>query len=709
MGQEDILDIRKAVIKAYRASGSKALSLAEIEASVSERPGVNVARLGLAIDSLVRAGRLREIDPGRWALVRARNVVVGRLDMTRNGYGFVDAPSGSIYVAGGDLAGAMHGDIVGVRLNPRRGGQRGLSGVVDEIVERTRTEIAGRFEKLGRGGIVVPSDRRVRGELFLDSGHTAQARHGDMVVARITRYASARTAMQGEIVRVLGPEGAAGGDIELIIHEHGLHTDFPNEVATAAENIPQAAEGDWGETRRDLRDLLTVTIDPVDARDFDDAVSVARMDGGFRLWVHIADVSHYVPWDGAIDDEARQRATSVYLVDRVLPMLPERLSNGICSLKPAEDRLSVTVEMDLDRTGMVEDARFYDSVIRSDRRLDYGQVDGWLSGGEPWPSDLTDDDRVRTLLTDLAALAGKLGDRRVGRGGLDFETVEAKVWLDAEGKPTGVTIRERTTATNMIEEAMIAANEAVARFMAEADAPMIYRIHERPDPDALVSLGAILREFDYPVKDVSNASPATFQKIVKFAHSRPERLLINSLLLRALKRARYADSLGPHFGLASEAYCHFTSPIRRYPDLVVHRLLKARSAGTLATDPLVVAMSQELGWLADHSSTMEREAQWAEDDSVKLKLVELMAEHVGEVFDGIITGVTSFGLFVQLPNTAEGLVHVSAMLDDFYRLDAERSLLWGERRGRTYRLGDQIRVRVMDALVSDMRIDLEIA
>ncbi len=705
------LDIRKAIIKAYRGAGGRPLTRDEIAASVAERPGVKLSRLDIAIGSLVRAGRLRETEPGTWALVRERAATVGTLEMTRNGYGFVDAPGGSIYVAGKDLSGAMHGDTVGVRLNQRRSGDRGLSGIVVEIVERKRHDLVGRFEKLGKGGLVVPSDRRVRGDLFVDSGATMDAVTGDMVMARIIRFPTSQHSMQGVVTEVLGPENAPGVDVEVIIREHGLRTAFPADVLAAAERIPQAAEdeAEWGSDRCDLRGLFTVTIDPVDARDFDDAVSVERHDGGWRMWVHIADVSHYVPWDSVIDQEALKRATSVYLVDRVLPMLPERLSNGICSLNPETDRLTVTVEMDLDKTGLVESARMFDSVIRSDHRLDYDQVDRWLAGDEPWPDPGGGDAEPRRMLEDFREVATKLGERRVARGGLDFETVEAKVQLDAEGRPTGVTLRERTVATNMIEESAIAANEAVARFMAAGGSPMIYRIHEEPDDDALTPVAAILSEFDYPIKDVRGATPATFQKIVRFAHTRPEKLLINSLLLRALKRARYVDYLGPHFGLASEAYTHFTSPIRRYPDLVVHRLLKSKLAGALREGGPLQPMVDSLGWVADHSSSMEREAEWAEDDTTKLKLVELMADHLGEEYEGVITGVTSFGMFVALPNTAEGLVHVSAMTDDYYRFDAERHLLWGENRGRTYRLGDQLRVRVVEAIAADLRIDMEVA
>ncbi|TLM98451.1 MAG: RNB domain-containing ribonuclease, partial [Actinobacteria bacterium] len=301
-----------------------------------------------------------------------------------------------------------------------------------------------------------------------------------------------------------------------------------------------------------------------------------------------------------------------------------------------------------------------------------------------------------------------LDERRVARGGLDFETVEAKVKLDENGKPLEVVIRERTQATNMIEEAMIAANEAVARHMRDVEAPMIYRIHENPDPDALEHIAVVLKEFDYPMKDVHGASPATFQRIIKFAHDRPEKRLINSLLLRALERARYVDYLAPHFGLASDAYTHFTSPIRRYPDLIVHRLLRAQLVGALETDQNAARMVPELAWLAEHSSFMEREAEMAEDDSVRFKLCELMADHVGETFDAVITGVSTFGFFVQLDNTAEGLVHVESLAGDYYRYDPQRFALVGDDRGRQFRLGQPLRVRLQSVSLADSRMDFEV-
>lgn len=642
--------------------------------------------------------------PKRVAKAQRSGLVVGRISMNRKGYGFVEAPEGDIYVAAREVHGAMHGDTVGVKVHTARGHQ-GKSGAVVKVLERANETVVGRFERHGRMGVVVPADPRIVHDIFVPNTATADAQTGDVVVARLTAYPSRHNAAQGVVIEVLGNAETPGIEIEIIIREHSLRTEFPPEVTEAAEAIRlDAAEALRDPAREDIRDWFTITIDPADARDFDDAITCERtQDGGYRLGVHIADVSHYVPWDGVIDAEARKRATSVYLVDRVLPMLPEHLSNNICSLNPGEDRLSFSVVMDLDHDAVVRDYRLMKSVMRSDRRFNYGEVQRWLDGVEPFP-----DAESERILREFARVAALIGKRRVARGGLDFETVEAKVRLDENGKPLEVVLRERTQATNMIEEAMVLANEVVARHMTAAKAPMVYRIHEDPDPDALGQVAVILKEFDYPIKDVHGASPQTFQRIIAFAHDRPERLLINSLMLRALQRARYVDYLAPHFGLASEAYCHFTSPIRRYPDLLVHHLLAAQLLGKLEEQP-AVSMAPELEWLAEHCSTMEREAESAEDDSVRVKLAELMSEHIGEEFEGIITGVHSYGMFVQLDNTAEGLVHVQSMTDDFYRLDAEHFMLIGDERGRHFRLGSRVRVRILDVSVAEGRIELELA
>lgn len=631
--------------------------------------------------------------------------VVGRISMTRRGYGFVGAPDGDFYVSARDTHGAMHGDTVALRPDVKRGGQ-GRSGVVVRILERANTQVVGRFEKHGAIGIVVPSDRRIQYDIFVASSAIGDAVTGDIVVATITGYPSRTHSAQGVVAEIVGHEGDEGIEIEVIIREHGLTTEFSEEALAEAEAISLdvgsalASEPE----RRDIRERFTFTIDPVDARDFDDAITIDHIDGLTRLGVHIADVSHYVGWDSAIDVDARQRATSVYLVDRVLPMLPEKLSNTICSLNPHEDRLSFSADIWLDSDAVVQRYELYPSAMRSDRRFAYGEVQRMLDGEEPFP-----DAESERAVRDFARVAEKIRQRRIARGGLDFETVEAKVKLAEDGTPIEVVIRERTEATGMIEEAMVLANEVVAGHMLAAKAPMIYRIHENPDPDALGHVAVVLKEFDYPIKDIHGASPATFQKIIRFAHDRPEKRLINSLLLRALERARYVDYHGGHFGLASESYTHFTSPIRRYPDLIVHRLLRAQLAKRLERDPNATGMVPELEWLAEHSSHMEREAEMAEDESVRFKLTQLMAEHIGEVFSAVITGVTTYGMFVQLDNTAEGLVHVDSMADDYYRFDPQRFSLTGEKRGHDYRLGQPVQVKLVGASIAEAKLDFEIA
>jgi len=688
--------VRKVILKALKASDTPLSVEALLKGAAKGTPPAQVRD---TLRHLIGSGHVVERPKGLYTALEARNTATGRLTVNPRGYGFVATPAGDVYVAGTDMHGAMHNDIVSIRIF-QHPGKAGPAGEVSGIVTHANERIVGRFEKSGKLGVVTPTDRRVRGEVLVGREGFGGATTGQIVVARITQFAGPTTATQGVVEEVLGLESDPGVDVEIVIREHGLRTEFPADVEAAAHAIPEKV-GAIVAPRVDLRDLLTITIDPVDARDFDDAISVEKHDNGWRLWVHIADVSAYVEWGSAIDVEAVERATSVYLVDRVLPMLPERLSNGICSLNPGVDRFTMTAEFDLDRTAKVVAYKLYPSAIRSDHRCDYESVQRWMDTDDGWP-----DEETRTLITEFRMCAAALGKRRLDRGGLDFESAEPKVWLDPRGKPLQVTLREKTVATNMIEEAMIAANEVVARHMRDHEAPMVYRIHEDPERDALAAIATILAEFDYPIKDVGAATPRTFQKLIGFAANRPERLLINSLLLRALKRARYVDYLDSHFGLASEAYCHFTSPIRRYPDLIVHRLLKAQLAGTLTEGP-VASMVAELTELAEHASVMEREAESAERESVKVKLTELMAAHIGEVFPGIISGVTSHGAYVQLDNTAEGLVHVMRMADDYYRFDGERFMLVGERNGKTWRLGQEVEVRITDAIISDRRIEME--
>ena len=622
--------------------------------------------------------------------------------MTRRGYGFVTTPEGDFFIPGKAIGGAFHGDTVEVIPDAVRTG-RGRSGSITRVLERARSSVVGYYERSGSLGVVIPTDTRIRHDIFVSARDT-EATTGDIVLARITEYPTRETSAQGYVEEILGRHDDPDIGVEIIIREHGLETTFSDAALEEAESIKVDIDYALRDPyRRDIRDRLTFTIDPEDARDFDDAISIERIEGRLRLGVHIADVSHYVPWDSSIDTDARRRATSVYLVDRVLPMLPEKLSNEVCSLVPGEDRVTFTVDMWVDKDGGVEVDALYGSVIRSDRRFDYEEVQRMIDGDLPFPSR-----DLELALRDFAATAERLSKRRTARGALDFETVEAKVRLSEVGEPLEIVLRKRTEATSMIEEAMIAANEAVARHMAEVEAPMIYRIHEAPDAEALASLSDILAEFDYPVKDLSNPTPSQFQKIIAYADGRPEKYLINSLVLRVMERARYVDRLDTHFGLASTAYTHFTSPIRRYPDLIAHRLLRAQLAGDLERDPGIVSMVSELGWLAEHSSSMEREADRASWDSTMLKICEYMEDRIGDRYGGYITGVVQYGFFVRLDNTAEGLVHTDT-LKERCEFEPARHVLTGLDTGRRFRLGQRVDVIVESVFPRERRIDFRLA
>ncbi len=701
------------IVDLLATQGARPRTEEQVLRSVGQH-GLEPGDIRRTLDDLVFTGRVERTRKGAYRLARPEGTVTGRISVTRRGFGFVARPDGpDVYVSAQRMAGAMHGDTVEARLlrTSRWGGD---SGEVVHVLERAHETLVGRYEKLGKIGQVVPADARINYCVVVGRHMRSGARTGDMVVVRIDRFPDGRRDPAGEIVQVIGHESDPNIEIEVIVRNHGLRTEFPPEVLEAAAAIPtDVIETDAvADGRRDYRDLLTCTIDGADAKDFDDAISIERDGDKFVLTVHIADVSHYTPLRGPIQQEAAVRGTSVYLVDRVLPMLPERLSNGICSLKPGVDRLAVSVRMivwaggsadhggakrDGAGGGQAEHLEIGPSIIRSDRRLTYEEVDEWIE------KDAYPDETLRTYITDLLDLMHVLDRRRLERGSLEFETVEPQVILDEDGRPLDVKLRVPTPATKIIEEAMILTNETIAGFMHEHRSPMIYRIHDEPDAETIAELGVILDELNYPVKSLAGGDPRVYQAVIRFAHKRPEKLLINQLLLRSMKQAVYCPALSPHFGLASACYTHFTSPIRRYPDLVVHHLLKALLAhGKQAPGELF----DDLEGVAELSSLAEREADEAERESETVKICELMQGHLGETFDGIVTGVVSFGLFVQLPNTVEGLVHIRDLTDDYYQHEPERFLLRGERSGRVYRLGQQLRVKLVNVVVGERRLDL---
>lgn len=641
---------------------------------------------------------------------RARTLT-GTLVITRPGVGYVETSEGSFELARHGQREAMNGDEVEVALVEQRGRQP--RAVVRSVVTRAVETFLGRFAPAGPLGAVRPLDARIGHDFFVvpedPTPERLGVRDGDVVVARVTEYPTRQSAAVVTIERRVGSADELDLNVEAVIASYGLPGDFPAPVLEQAEEIRARVDEELARdpSRRDLREALCVTVDPVDARDFDDAVGARRLpDGGFELSVHIADVSHYVLPDTPIDNEAKRRTCSAYLVDRVIPMLPERLSNDVCSLRPGQDRLAMSVVMRLDARGSVAAARMTRSAIRSAARLDYDTVDEVLLGRLDAPSE-----EVGELLRTLDEIRALRERVRRDRGAIDFETVEARVTLDGGGAPTGVSVRRRTRATGLIEEAMLLANECVAERLAQRDAPAAYRVHERPVPEDLRTTLPPLRELGL-VDDGETASgllagdPFAIQRVLERARGTDGEQLASALLLRAQRRAVYLPFNEGHYALGAPAYCHFTSPIRRYPDVLVHRALKALLDGRIDGREMR-AQATALPQLCRTCSERERAADAASRASQKIKMAELFSDRVGERFSGVVSGCERFGLFVTLDEShAEGLVPVRALGGEWFAYDDARMTLTGEESGEAWGLGRRVVVEVTGTNVPRGQIDL---
>lgn len=664
----------------------------------------------------------------------------GTLAVHADGYGFVRTSEGEFFVPASKLGGAFDGDVVEVAPLPassskahrqpgrdamRTGGRRAARVV--RVIERAHETLIGRYEVADPFGVVIPEDPRIPYDIFTQRSAAPDVPHGALVRVRIETYPSRRTAATGVVEEVLGEAGEPRIGVESIIARHRLETRFSEACLKEAEGLRLDAGAALARGYADLRTRCVFTVDPADARDFDDALSLERVEGApgpddlapscalevpgwegagapaWRLGVHIADVSAYVPWGSAIDLDARNRATSAYLVDRVIPMLPERLSNDLCSLRPDEDRLSMTADLYLDAQGRLARCAIYPAVIRSRARLSYDQVQAAFEGASAAAAADADDAGAQTRWGIEAAVLSRLerlreiGSRRTElwrqAGGIDFPSTEAKVRLGADGVPVGVDLRRKTDATSLVEEAMILANEAVARCLVAKGSPGLFRVHERPATDGLAGLVPVLEEFGWfsriDTARFVQGDPHAVQAVLEASRGRSEGELVGSLVLRAMKRADYRPTCEGHYGLASEAYVHFTSPIRRYPDLVVHRMLKALLFGRPELHDQEVSA---LRWLGRHCSEREREADAAARESQELKLIELLETRVGEAFSGVVSGVAPYGLYVRLENTAEGLLPVRRLGTEYFSFDAELHRLAGEDSGRIWRLGQRVAV-----------------
>ena len=628
--------------------------------------------------------------------------------MRTGGYGFVQTAEGEFFIPRKNMRGAFPDDLVEIapvsqssdrRQRARKAVSHKREARVVRVLEHAHAELIGYFHRAEPFGVVVPADPLIKHDIFTQLSENPDIADGAIVRVAIATYPDRNTAATGHIVEVIGDEDDERIAIDLIVARNKLETAFSSASLEQAGDARVDGEEALANGYRDLRERFVLTIDPIDARDFDDAVSLERVldeesmnahvNAYWRLGVHIADVAHYVPWNSSIDLDARRRATSVYLADRVIPMLPEKLSNDVCSLRPNEDRRTMTVDLFLTEGGEVVGVEPYPALIRSNARLTYDEAQELLEAG---------DGELADRITHLSHIAKQRMKRREKAGGLDFDTVEAKVRLDESGYPIAVDLRSKTDATQLIEEAMIMANEAVARYVRDAGFPCLYRVHEQPGRDALEGLVPVLSEFSWfktirePLFVAGN--PHEVQKVLTAAKGRPEDVLVSTLVLRAMKRAVYSPQLADHYGLASSAYAHFTSPIRRYPDLVVHRMLKAVLFGR---PEKFDQEASSLPWLAEHSSEMERVAEHAARDSQEAKIVELMEEHLGETYSALISGVASFGLFVRLDNTAEGVVEMADLGREYFILNPVRHTLTGSDTGKQFRLGRRIAVRLVEA------------
>jgi len=661
-----------------------------------------------SLESMEKEGIILKARNERYGLLNNEYMALGVLEGNEKGFGFViskDRPGEDVFISAENMNGAMHGDKVVVNILKRREASRKQEGEIIRILERANETVIGTYEGNGNFGFVIPDNHKLSYDIFIPKAGSMNAKDGHKVIVELTRWPEPRRNPEGSVVEVLGYPWEKGTDILSIVRMFNLPSVFPEDVIKEAQAVPMRIPDDEISRRRDLRQLKLFTVDGADAKDLDDAVSVESLDnGGYRLGVHIADVSHYVKDGSPLDKEALKRGNSVYLLDRVIPMLPHELSNGICSLNPNEDRLAMSVIMDIDKKGKVYAHEIFESVINSKARLIYDDVSDLLEGKTSTEGKLKE---VAEELFVMKELMDILRARRERRGSIDFDFPESYIELDENGKPIDVRKLERRVANRLIEEFMLVCNETVAERFFWAQIPFLYRIHEDPNPEKVADFLRFIHNFGYSIRG-KELHPKDFQRLTDEIKGRREEPVISTLLLRTMQKAVYSSEPGKHFGLAAQYYSHFTSPIRRYPDLQIHRIIKETLRGSLSH----IRMEHLEGWLpevADHTSMTERRAEEAEREVDDLKKAQYMAERIGEEYDGIVSSVTSFGMFVQLENTIEGLVHFSNMEDDFYFFDEENYMIVGERTKRTYRLGDEVRIKVIGADIGKKNIDFAIA
>ena len=653
--------------------------------------------LTAVLQSLLEEEKIQISKRGKYSLYdskqKADELITGTFISNQRGFGFVevDGREEDLFIPESKVNGAFHLDTVQVKLLPPSKGRRREAEVVT-VLERGTTQIVGTYEKCKNFGFVIPDNQKLSSDIFIPNERSKGAVDGHKVVVELTDYGKEGRNPEGKIVEILGHINDPGVDIMSIVKGFGLPTEFPEKVMNQAERTSDTVSEADKNGREDLRDLMMVTIDGEDAKDLDDAVSLKMEGENYCLGVHIADVTNYVQENSALDREAKERGTSVYLVDRVIPMLPHKLSNGICSLNEGEERLALSCIMTITPQGKVVDYRIVESVICVNRRMSYTSVNKIIE-----EKDEAEREKYREfvpMFEKMASLAAVLRTNRKKRGSIDFDFPESKIILDRDGKPITIKPYERNSATKLIEEFMLLANETVAQHFYWLEIPFVYRTHDNPDPEKIMQLATFIFNFGYRIKmNKEEIHPKEIQKLLGKIQDTPQEDMISRLALRSMKQAKYTTDCTGHFGLACQYYCHFTSPIRRYPDLQIHRIIKDYLRGRMKPEKKE-HYEKILPEVASQSSRLERRADEAERETDKLKKAEYMEQHIGEEFMGIVSGVTEWGIYVELPNTIEGMVHVSKLPGDFFVYDEAHYEMTGSRTGMKYELGKSVKIRV---------------
>jgi len=661
------------------------------------------------LNALEDEGKIIFTSSERYGTPERMGLITGVIEGNPKGYGFLipdNKDMKDIFISPTDLSGALNGDRVIVKSDGNFIDNKSPEGKVIRILERANKTIIGTFQQSKSFGFVVADDKKLGCDIFISKNDFNGARNNQKVIVKITQWPVGRRNAEGEIIEVIGNDEDTKTHIDAVLIRHKVRQYFTAEVIAQAKGIEVEIPEKEIDRRKDLRHLTIITIDGEDAKDLDDAVYVEKLDNNqYKLGVHIADVTHYVKENSKIDKEALKRATSIYLADRVIPMLPKELSNGVCSLNPNEDKLTLSCEMIIDLKGKVVDYLIYESIISSKYRMTYTDVSNILENDDEELKEKYKE--ILPMLKNMEELSIILRQKRDQRGCIDFDFDETKLNVDESGKVIDVTKYERRTSNKIIEEFMLAANETIAENYYWLNIPFVYRIHEEPDEEKIADFSKFIYNFGYTLKGSQEIHPRELQQLLLKVQGKKEETVINTMMLRSLRKAIYSHECSPHFGLAANYYCHFTSPIRRYPDLQIHRIIKAQINNKISlTDN--ANLYERCAVVAEQSSKQERIADEVERDTDKIRIAEFMSDKIGEEYEGIISGVTSFGIFVELDNTVEGLVHISNIEDDYYIYDNDNKVLTGKVTGNTFKIGDIVKVRLEKVSIANAEIDFSI-